>query len=97
MSTRTENIAELATKVKMLVEQNELLRRHNAFLLEENNTVSREFAQFRRTATSKEQSLSDKLEQQRRIELLRMKQYNELQTQLRALEQGIEELYKHKF
>jgi regulator of replication initiation timing len=96
MDTRTESIAELSNKVKMLVEQNELLRRHNLFLLEENNTLSREFAQFRRTATNKEQTLSDKVEQQQRIEQLRIKQYNDLQTQLRALEQGIEELYKHR-
>ena len=100
MNTRLENITELMTKVKMLVEQNELLRRHNTFLLQENNTVSREFANFRREASQKEQNLTDALEKQRRLEQQRSNQqssqYNELQIQLRALEQGIEELYKQK-
>lgn len=100
MNTNAENLAELTTKVQMLVEQSELLRRHNQFLLEENNTISREFAQFRRAAAEREQALNDKLEQQRRQEqqrnTLQHSQYTDLQTQLRALEQGIEDLYKHK-
>ncbi len=100
MNARIDNIDELMTKVKMLVEQNEMLRRHNNFLLQENNTISREFANFRRNAGEKEQNLTDSLEKQRRIEqqqtAKQRTQYNELQIQLRALEQGIEELYKQK-
>ncbi len=100
MNERIDNIEELMTKVKMLVEQNEMLRRHNNFLLQENNTISREFANFRRNSGEKEQNLTDALEKQRRTEqqqtAKQLTKYNELQIQLRALEQGIEELYKQK-
>ena len=84
----------------MLIEQNELLRKHNLFLLEENTSIEREFVDYKRQNFAKEQSLQDELqalaytEQQRNLQFEQQRRV--LQAQLRALEQGIDELYKSR-
>jgi DNA repair exonuclease SbcCD ATPase subunit len=55
--TRVENMTE---KVRKLIEQNERLRRHNAFLVVENENLSEEVAAIRQGATQLEQELQDK-------------------------------------
>jgi uncharacterized protein YydD (DUF2326 family) len=95
---------ELIKKVQMLIEQNELLRKHNLFLLEENTSIEREFVEYKRQNLAKEQELQDQLqalvhasthaEQQRNVQFEQQRRV--LQAQLRALEQGIDELYNSR-
>ena len=95
---------DLIKKVQMLIEQNELLRKHNLFLLEENTSIEREFVEYKRQNLAKEQDLQDQLEafvqnstqaeQQRNVQFEQQRRV--LQAQLRALEQGIDELYNSR-
>lgn len=88
----------------MLIEQNELLRKHNLFLLEENTSIEREFVEFKRQNFAKEQDLQDQLqafvqnstqaEQQRIVQFEQQRRV--FKAQLQALEQGIDELYKSR-
>ena len=96
-STSTEN---LIKKVQMLIEQNELLRKHNIFLLEENTSIEHEFVAYKRASSAAAQELEDQLEvsykteQQRTLQLEQQKLA--LIAQLKALERGIDELYQNR-
>ena len=98
--SQTATADDLIKKVQMLIEQNELLRKHNLFLLEENTSIEREFVEYKRQSFTKEQAFQDEIqaltytEQQRNLQFEQQRRV--LQAQLRALEQGIDELYNSR-
>ena len=100
MTATNGNLDELVTKIQMLVEQNELLRRHNTHLLHENTSLEQEFVGYKRQATEHEQELCDTISVLRQAEQQRVAQLEEqrqlLKAYLHALENGINELYQHR-
>jgi hypothetical protein len=98
--TAHNNLDDLVTKVQMLVEQNELLRRHNTFLAAENTNLEQEFVLYKRQTLEKEQELRDTIAVLRQAEQERVAQLDEqrhlLKAYLHALENGINELYQHR-